>query len=55
VREFITVTLRDVLSKEKFIGTAAFNCVTAIGKKQEIFNENDVTRWVEELQAVSQA
>lgn len=53
VREFI-MTLRDVLSKEKFIGTVASHGITAIGKKQDALM-NYVTRWVEELQAVSQA
>lgn len=53
VREFI-MTLRDVLSKEKFIGTVASHGITAIGKKQDSLM-NYVTRWVEELQAVSQA
>lgn len=53
VREFI-MTLRDVLSKEKFMGTVASHGVTAIGKKQDALM-NYVTRWVEELQAVSQA
>jgi hypothetical protein len=53
VREFI-MTLRDVLSKEKFMGTVASHGVTVIGKKQDALM-GYVTRWVEELQAVSQA
>lgn len=53
VREFI-MTLRDVLSKEKFMGTVASHGVTVIGKKQDALMSY-VTRWVEELQAVSQA
>jgi len=53
VREFI-MTLRDVLSKEKFMGTVASHGVTVIGKKQDALMSY-VTRWVEELQAVSKA
>jgi hypothetical protein len=53
VREFI-MTLKDVLSKEKFIGTVASYGITALGKKQDALM-GYVTRWVEELQATSKA
>jgi hypothetical protein len=53
VRDFI-MPLRDVLSKDKFIGTIAEQGVTALGKKQEKLMMY-TTRWVEELQAIGKA
>jgi len=53
VREFI-MPLRDVISKEKFIGKIAEYGVAALGKKQEKLMMY-TTRWVEELQAMGKA
>ena len=53
VRDFI-MPLRDVLSKDKFIGTIAEQGVTALGRKQEKLMMY-TTRWVEELQAIGKA
>lgn len=48
VREFI-VSLRDAMSKEKFIGIVASHGVTVLGKKQEALMMY-VAKWVEDLQ-----
>lgn len=53
VREFI-MPLRDVISKDKFIGEIAARGVAALGKKQEKLMMY-TTRWVEELQAIGKA
>jgi len=53
VREFI-MPLRDVISKERFIGKIAEYGVAALGKKQESLMLY-TTRWVEELQAMGKA
>jgi hypothetical protein len=48
VRDFI-MPLRDVMSKEKFIGTIASKGMAVLGKKQEPVMQY-VGKWVEELQ-----
>jgi hypothetical protein len=53
VREWI-MTLPNVLSKEKFIGTVASFGVTALGKKQDSLMFY-ITKWVETLQMNSKA
>lgn len=53
VREWI-MTLPNVLSKEKFIGTVASFGVTALGKKQDALMFY-ITKWVETLQMNSKA
>ena len=53
VRDFI-MPLRDVISKDKFMGTIATHGVAVIGKKQEAMMMY-ATRWVEELQAIGKA
>lgn len=53
VREFI-MPLRDVISKDKFMGTIAEQGVAVIGKRQEAMMHY-ATRWVEELQASGKA
>ena len=53
VREFI-MPLRDVISKERFIGKIAEYGIPALGKKQEKLMHY-TTRWVEELQATGKA
>jgi len=53
VREFI-MPLRDVISKDKFMGKIAEHGVAVIGKKQEAMMHY-TTRWVEELQATGKA
>jgi len=53
VREFI-MPLRDVISKDKFMGTLATHGIAIIGKKQEVMMMY-ATRWVEELQAMGKA
>jgi hypothetical protein len=53
VREWI-MTLPNVLSKEKFIGTVASFGVTALGKKQDSLMFY-ITKWVEALQMNSKA
>lgn len=53
VREFI-MPLKDVISKDKFMGKIAENGVAVIGKRQEAMMHY-TTRWVEELQASGKA
>ena len=53
VRDFI-MPLRDVMSKEKFIGTLAEQGMTVLGKKQEAMMVY-VAKWVEDLQMKSVA
>ena len=53
LREFI-MPVRDVVSKDKFVGKIAEFGVTALGKKQEKLMHY-TTRWIEELQAMGKA
>ena len=53
VREFI-MPLREVISKDRFMGEIAKHGVALIGKKQEAMMLY-TTRWVEELQAIGKA
>ena len=53
VREFL-MPLTAVVSKERFVSTVASHGVTVLGKKQDLLMSY-VTKWVEELQASTEA
>lgn len=53
IREFI-LPLTSVVSKDKFVTAVASHGVTVLGKKQELLM-GYVTKWVEELQASTEA